>query len=1364
MIHSPQRLAPLFLLATGCLGNPAAPKIFITPVAPTTTDDLVAEIQGGNLSEFEFRWFVQDEVRLDQAEATVPASETAKGQVWKVLVSQKEGNGWTPGVAEVEIANTPPVIDSIAFDPESPQSHEDFALVVEASDVDGDAITLESTWTVDDEPALSEGDEISSTATENGQVWQVVVTPSDDDRAGDSATATAVIGNEAPVVDSLTVSPSEPDTSTALSAYAVTSDPNGDDVTLTWAWTGNGTELVSETSSQLTSDNFAKGDVITVTATPNDGWIDGEPVTSDPVTIGNAPPIISGLSASPGEIYTNTDVTCIVTTEDPDDDTVSIHYDWFINGPLVATGGNTLDSDMFVKGDLLSCLVTPNDGEQDGTSITSGDLPVLNTAPSLSSVTIGPDPVFEGQTLTAATHFDPATLDLDSSDTVTFFYEWVLNTNSLGASTNALLTSDNFDHMDVVHVIVTAFDGDDYSAQVTSNSVTVANTPPEIQSVTWNTPVLDTDIVAEAVVSGTDADGSFLQYSAQWFVDGFSVQTTANVINNADTLSGGLYFDKGQEVFVTFTANDGTNDSGPSSSSHLTVQNSLPTWSSPTALEPDPAIVTDTLTFTEFAVDPDGDPITYTVDWDIDGTAAGSSQSLDLTTTTAARGQTVTATITPNDGTDNGPSASPNRVISNAPPSVDSVTLWPDPALTTDDLTLSYVVSDPDGDTPTVTYGWLVETLTVGEYSNLLSAGAHAKGNRVEGWIYVDDGVGASNSNSDDSTELIIGNSPPSAPGVAFTNTSSLEGEDLVCQVVTASSDADPLDNLTYLFSWDMNGTPFTGATTGTAMSNTLPGTNTNAGEQWTCSVAASDGTDSSGPASVSVFITKAFTGWNPSAYPLVMASHVFSSTTDNERAGFSVDSAGDIDGDGKADILIGGHGSQIPLPSGSSFNVGRTWLYTGADLQNASGSLALDATSGFYVFDGSDTNKSGYSVSGAGDFDGNGLDDILISEPVETYTSGASYAGVVHLFTGESLSGGGTASLGTYNSPGPADHTFYGTTANGYAGHSVDGGGDVDGDGLGDLLIGSPNAANGATGEAHLILSGDAAQYTTSWVSLDSVSNHFVQSRPGWHVGEVVSFAGDVDGDGLTDVLLGAPDADYSHYWGGAGYLMLAADIQSGTVVLDLFNSGTGSHTIYASALILPESGATYGNLGTGISGAGDIDADGYDDIAIGAINHFAPNTKSGAAYIVLASTLNGPTGPLSASATTPVWSLTNADYRIAGRDAYQHLGVTTASAGDVDGDGQGDVMIGAMGGDHDHMFSKALLYLGSNLTTAGAGSYDFDDPSILSNSFTESDGNASHFFAGAGDVNADGLDDLLIGAPGVGTDRGQAYLLFAP
>jgi hypothetical protein len=538
------------------------------------------------------------------------------------------------------------------------------------------------------------------------------------------------------------------------------------------------------------------------------------------------------------------------------------------------------------------------------------------------------------------------------------------------------------------------------------------------------------------------------------------------------------------------------------------------------------------------------------------------------------------------------------------------------------------------------------------------------------------------------------------------------------------------------------------------------------AGEEWTCSVTASDGTDTSPASSQSVFITKAFSGWNPSDYPLIMASHVFSSTKDSEQAGFSVDSAGDIDGDGKADILIGGHGSQISLPSGSSFNVGRTWLYTGADLQNASGSLALDATSGFYVFDGSDTNKSGYSVSGAGDFDGSGLDDILISEPVESYTPGASYAGVVHLFTGESLSGGGTASLGTYNSPGPADHTFYGTTANGYAGNSVDGGGDVDGDGLGDLLIGSPNSANGTRGEAHLILSSDAAQYTNQWVSLDNVSHHFVQSRPWWHVGEPVSFAGDVDGDGLTDVLLGAPQADYTNTNGGAAYLMVAADINSGTILLDSYNSNNGSSTFYASALFAAENGLNnYGQVGKGLSSAGDIDADGYDDIAIGAPSYpGGSSSQAGKAYIVLASTLNGANGPLHANAASPVFALSNADYHILGGSTYQHLGISTASAGDVDGDGKGDVLIGVLGNAGPFREDGTKLYLGGDLSAAGAGSYTWSDAAISTYSFTETTRNGGYRAAGAGDVNADGLDDLIIGAPYVSTDRGQAYLLFSP
>ena len=357
--------------------------------------------------------------------------------------------------------------------------------------------------------------------------------------------------------------------------------------------------------------------------------------------------------------------------------------------------------------------------------------------------------------------------------------------------------------------------------------------------------------------------------------------------------------------------------------------------------------------------------------------------------------------------------------------------------------------------------------------------------------------------------------------------------------------------------------------------------------------------------------------------------------------SGSSVAGAGDVNGDGYDDMLIGAYGDNY----GGS-NAGQTYLILGkasgwvmdTDLSNADASfIGVDAE-----------DRSGWSVSGAGDVNGDGYDDIFIGAYGDD--DGGSSAGQTYLILGKVS--GWTMETDLSN----ADASFIGEDMNDYSGHSVSGAGDVNRDGYDDIIIGADGDDDGGSmaGQTYLIL-GKASGWVMD-IDLSNADASFIGENAADFSGHSVSSAGDVNGDGYDDILIGATGDDDGGAGAGQTYLILGK--ASGWVMdIDLST---------ADASFIGEDANDYSSVS--VSGAGDVNGDGYDDIIIGAHRDDDGGSNAGQTYMILG----------KASGWAMDTDLSLADASFIGEDANDWSGRSVSGAGDVNGDGYDDILIG--------------------------------------------------------------------------------------
>ncbi|MBZ0270196.1 integrin alpha, partial [bacterium] len=397
---------------------------------------------------------------------------------------------------------------------------------------------------------------------------------------------------------------------------------------------------------------------------------------------------------------------------------------------------------------------------------------------------------------------------------------------------------------------------------------------------------------------------------------------------------------------------------------------------------------------------------------------------------------------------------------------------------------------------------------------------------------------------------------------------------------------------------------------------------------------------------------------------------------------------AGDVNGDGFDDVIAG-----APENDAGGADAGRAYVYYGGPAADDVADLVLTGEAAGDGF--------GTGVAGAGDVNGDGFADVVVGAPFQA--AGGVNAGRAYVYYG-----------------GPFEDTVADLTLTGEAvgdnfGESVAGAGDVNGDGYDDVIAGARyhNEIDPDRGRAYVYFGGPAA---------DAVADLTVTgATTGDQLGCSVAGAGDLNVDGFDDIIAGA---------------RLASSVGDERGYAYVYYGGANPDALYDLRL----SGENAGDFfGSSVAGVGDVNADGFDDVLVGAPENDTAGAAAGAAYV-----FHG--GP-------PMDDV--ADLVLTGEASFDFLGSEVSGAGDVNGDGFDDVIAGATGSDAVGTSSgRAFVYFGgasadavADLVFTGDSSFDFLGTSV----------------GGGGDVNGDGFADLLIGATGEslgGSSAGRAYV----
>lgn len=432
------------------------------------------------------------------------------------------------------------------------------------------------------------------------------------------------------------------------------------------------------------------------------------------------------------------------------------------------------------------------------------------------------------------------------------------------------------------------------------------------------------------------------------------------------------------------------------------------------------------------------------------------------------------------------------------------------------------------------------------------------------------------------------------------------------------------------------------------------------------------------------------------------------------DQLGREVSAIGDVNGDGITDMVIGAHSLDV----GASADVGRVYVLFGKPSTASWGTLEsgravlrlanLTPSEGFIIQGASAGDLAGYSVSDAGDVNGDGHNDFIVGAE-RGRVSGSSSSGDSYIIFGKpaggtwgSVDATGRQVINVTNLSPNDGFIITGDAANDYAGTSVSKAGDINGDGIGDLIVGARFGDDGGAdaGEAYVILGKSGGGWGTldaagrrrlSLSSLGPNDGFILQgAAPTDQTGFSVGSAGDVNGDGIADLLVGASRSDSNGNDSGAAYVIFGKlGSLPGTIV--------GSRRVLNLATLSSNDGfVLVGDnaddlLGISVSGAGDANGDGVADFVITAVQADrnpanSLTTQDGKAYLIFGKAGFGwnTTADGAGRQVLDVGNLSVADgITFFNVNANDNTGSMAHGGSDLNGDGVSDFLVTSFGSD---------------------------------------------------------------------------------